>query len=234
MAIASSSLLYYSFRRQIHSLDVRHFNALNKTGLNPILPDAYSCDGCHRNCDRYIIKLGLASLIKPPFICQPLACIYIDNKGYDGLCSKNWRYSRHLKYEAFSKELNLCINSYKNTTYPLAISGKTSANYLLTSKQIDAALSEGIYYCLQLEKVLKEEKFASKQRTEFYSYINSFAFIDDEDVLGRRLYQPGDTEKYLNRFQEVVDFLKANPDSVNKAVPKTIVDNFARDYFRYS
>ena len=232
IACPGSAMFYYLFREQFHSLDVRFFNPLARTGLNPLLPDSYFCsDGCN-NCGHDVNKFGLLywENLGSGFLCTLKGC-FPPRNNYDQLrlCRKDWKYSFNLRYKAFSYSANRCINVYRNRIYPNSLYFESIQAKIITKKQINTALAEAVYFCPRLDRTLRKHPgFEEKQLFQFYNYLSSYRFwgSDHFNTLAKK-------QNKIESIKEVFDFLKANPELTNKAIPENAIADFEQSYREY-
>jgi hypothetical protein len=83
------------------------------TGLDPLLPDNYSCrapDGCN-NCSFEVIKLGPVYKVTGGG-CTEMACLPPAPHPHDPDCAANWLRAPHLHYKDKPDFVNSCINAF--------------------------------------------------------------------------------------------------------------------------
>lgn len=97
---------------------------LANTGLDPLLPDQYSCrpDMCNK-CFYRINKLGPAFTVSDEG-CTEMGCGMPEDPAEAkalqdkfNLCKADWRYSESIQFNGLPHFVNACINGFKNKTY---------------------------------------------------------------------------------------------------------------------
>jgi hypothetical protein len=90
------------------------------TGLDPLLPDRYSCpaaDGCN-HCQYSVQKIGPLWTVHAEG-CTERGCMQqaAPQPNLTKQCAANWLYADDLHYNALPAFTNLCINGYRRHNY---------------------------------------------------------------------------------------------------------------------
>jgi hypothetical protein len=156
-----------------------------------IVPDTYSCsnDGC--NSCTFTVRKILPNLNQG---CTELGCILqttAKTKKLYKQCSKDWRYSKFIRYVEFTNAENLCVNGVRTNNY-------WEANYKRKNYGKNHAFSK----CLKHYSRPFEKKYSKRTSDICQDEWIKFVLTDSEIMLKHAEQSAGYAYKICNRYFE--------------------------------